>query len=248
MFVLRPLAGVSCWAEGVVSPPPALRFARGQGGAGGGPPHPPPGSWSPVRRPLRGCVVQATPWEAGSGSSLIDARESRRGLRRRFTRDTRALPAGRLSRAIAFTRRSSGRQGVPAGTRRCCFSSDSAASGCAKRCPTTAPLPRSRRLPLRSWSSSRASVWSDGPNALATAEARVLESSKREILCGAAASVFLPRSSALDLMSTNRRGRSAFGSWSRQVSRALPADLLGEALDRHVRSRPVDHPVAVRAK
>jgi len=32
-------------------------------------------------------------------------------------------------------------------------SSDSAASGCAKRCPRTAPLPRSRRLPLRSWSS-----------------------------------------------------------------------------------------------
>jgi hypothetical protein len=37
---------------------------------------------------------------------------------------------------------------------RCSDSSDSAASGCAKRCPRTAPLPRSRRLPLRSWSSS----------------------------------------------------------------------------------------------
>jgi hypothetical protein len=40
----------------------------------------------------------------------------------------------------------------------CSCSSDSAASGCAKRCARTAPLPRSRRLTLRSWSSSRASV------------------------------------------------------------------------------------------
>ena len=30
----------------------------------------------------------------------------------------------------------------------CCLSSDSAASRCAKRCPRTASLPRSRRLPL----------------------------------------------------------------------------------------------------
>jgi hypothetical protein len=37
-------------------------------------------------------------------------------------------------------------------------SSDSAASGFANRCARTAPLPRSRRLPLRSWSSSAASV------------------------------------------------------------------------------------------
>lgn len=33
----------------------------------------------------------------------------------------------------------------------------------------------------------------------------------------------------------------------RRVVARLPADLLGEALDRHICSRPVDHPVTVRA-
>jgi hypothetical protein len=42
--------------------------------------------------------------------------------------------------------------------RRCSVSSDSAANGPAKRCARTAPLPRSRSLPLRSWSSSMAAV------------------------------------------------------------------------------------------
>jgi hypothetical protein len=41
--------------------------------------------------------------EGGSGSSLVGARESRRGLGRRFTRDTRAPAARQLGRAIAFT-------------------------------------------------------------------------------------------------------------------------------------------------
>jgi hypothetical protein len=43
-------------------------------------------------------------------------------------------------------------------SRRCSNSSDSAASGRAKRCVSTAPLPRSRSLPLRSWSSSETSA------------------------------------------------------------------------------------------
>ena len=43
---------------------------------------------------------------------------------------------------------------------RCSDSSNPAASGCAKRCPRTAPSPRSRRLPLRSWSSSVANAGS----------------------------------------------------------------------------------------
>jgi hypothetical protein len=45
----------------------------------------------------------------------------------------------------------------------CSDSSDSAASGRAKRCATTAPLPRSRSPPLRSWSLSAAGVRAAAP-------------------------------------------------------------------------------------
>jgi hypothetical protein len=64
----------------------------------------------------------------------------------------RALTAARI---LALRQRRGRRR---PDSRACSFSSDSAASGRAKRCGRTVPLPRSRSLALRSWSSSLASV------------------------------------------------------------------------------------------
>jgi hypothetical protein len=78
--------------------------------------------------------------------------------------------AGVAPRAGDFAERARGEQGAAIGITRTeqsarrrfrgnagyCFSSDSAASGSAKRRARTAPLPRSKSLALRSWSSSRA--------------------------------------------------------------------------------------------
>jgi hypothetical protein len=71
--------------------------------------------------------------------------------------------AGRRRRAASVAHWSSERAGL---RDRSYSSSNSAASGCAKRWPGTAPLPRSRRLVLRSWSSSEAVVSPAGPGRL----------------------------------------------------------------------------------
>ena len=54
----------------------------------------------------------------------------------------------------------------------CSSSSDSAASGCAKRCARTAPCQQAGVSPLRSWSSSFASSWGAITGALAWATKR----------------------------------------------------------------------------
>jgi hypothetical protein len=124
-------------------------------------------SWAAAHRPARPVPTLQHAFLAAERERL-----DHRGDKRRLGRHPLERPCGlgssrlmplppqseRVDGTAAHARsgHASERVGCPlvASLCRCRSSSDSAASGCAKRCARTAPLPRSRRLPLRSWSSS----------------------------------------------------------------------------------------------
>ena len=134
----------------------------------------------------------------------------------------------------------------------CSDSSDSAASGCAKRCDRTAALPRSRSLHLRSWSSSTAGACRAASDAPASRECGRLRRSPRgacRTRCSraGAARAHTPPSpwQSRSLRAVDRRARrSSLGSVCLGAGRAMVAV---SVLVEHVLDRP-RHAARVRRR